>query len=235
MRPALLLAPLLAATLLPVAPPAAAATAVDDAILLRVAQGRALTRRLSPPREAALDRVADHLRRGEVDRAVAVFDGFARGYFRESNAEDLEPIVLNVLRRGYLETRPELLQQALQAAWLEDRAIAVAQHLDQLDEALAERRKGLLPPVAPLELADTEPDPFVEPYRWLPGRPMKREAIRQERIVWEKRLVMTQEDAIAARVRLQGLVQQERGAVEELSGAAIRLLRRGEAALPARR
>jgi hypothetical protein len=91
----------------------------------------------------------------------------------------------------------------------------------------------VLPPVAPLELAGLEPNPFIEPYRWLPGRPMRRDAIRQERIIWEKRLVMAQEDAIAARVRLQGLVQGEREAVEELSRAALELLAAGEPHGPA--
>lgn len=233
-RTALLAFVLLAALLPSWERPARAATAVDDAVLLRVAQGRALPRRLSPPREAALDRVVGHLGRGEVERAAAVFSGFARGYFRPAHAEDLEPIVLHLLRRGYLEPRPELLEQALRAAWLEERAIGVARHLDQLDEALAERSRGGLQSIAPLELAGLEPNPFVEPYRWLPGRPMKSDTIRQERIVWAKRLVMAQEDAIAARVRLQGLVQAQRETVEELSRAALELLAAGEPFVPAR-
>lgn len=216
-------------------PVAQARTSIDDALLLRTAKVRALPRRLSPPREAALDRAVDHFRRGETDSGLAVFDGFARGYFRESNSEDLEPLVLHLLRRSYLEPRPELLDLAERAAWLDDRALVIEQHLDQLDEALANERKGYLPPIADLELGPLEPNPFGEPYRWLPARSMRKSDIRQDLRTWEKRRLMTQEDAITAHVRLQGAMQVERDAVRTLSRVALALLSSGEQALSARR
>ena len=108
---------------------------IDDALLLRAAKGRALPRKLSPPREAALARVVDHFQRGEIDAGLSVFGGFANGYFQALTADDLEPVVLNLLRRSYLEPRPELLRRAESAAWLDDRALVIERHLNQLDEA----------------------------------------------------------------------------------------------------
>jgi hypothetical protein len=222
---------LLAALLPGLAPDVQARASIDDALLLRAAQGRALPRKLSPPREAALNRVVDHFLRGEIDSGLAVFEGFARGYFRASTGDDLEPVVLNLLRRGFLEPRPRLLDLAERAAWLDDRALVIERHLEQLDEALASKRKGYLPPVAGLELGPLEPNPFGEPYRWLPGRSMRKEDIRRELRSWEKKRLMTQEDAISAHLRLQGAMQAERDAVRTLSRVALALLSSGERAL----
>ncbi len=207
---------------------------IDDALLLRTAKGRALPRRLSPPREAALDRVVDHFQRGEIDAGLSVFGGFASGYFQALTADDLEPVVLNVLRRAFLEPRPELLDRAESAAWLDDRALVIERHLNQLDEALASDKKGYLPPVVGLELGELEPNPFGEPYRWLPARSMRKGDIRQEIRTWEKRRLMTQEDAIAAHVRLQGAMQVERDTVRTLSRVALAMLDSGDRAMSGR-
>jgi hypothetical protein len=224
--------PLLLLTVVgPPAPAAHAGVAVDDAILLRAARARSLPRRLAPPRERLLERVVSHFRHDEVAEGLAIFDEFAAGYFQDLTGDDVEPLILHLLRRGFLETRPVLLDLAERAAWLEDRAVVVERHLDLLEEALRDDRRGHLPLVGGLELGPLEPDPFGEPHRWLPARPTRRQAVREEIRLWGKRLVMAQEDAIASRVRLQGAVQAERDHVRTLSRAALAMLDSAERAL----
>jgi hypothetical protein len=60
---------------------------------------------------------------------------------------------------------------------------------------------------------------------------MRKEDIRRELRSWEKKRLMTQEDAISAHLRLQGAMQAERDAVRTLSRVALALLSSGERAL----